>query len=67
MRAREAAVVALETGNRGRELLSGGDILGGGAMMLALSEGLFCPCAIFTFLDFLPGLLIGVGRGTGLG
>lgn len=44
IRARDAAVEALDTGIRGLELLSGGEIFGGGAIMLALSEGLFAPC-----------------------
>lgn len=35
---RELAVVAIETGCRGRELRSGGDNLGGGAMILACSR-----------------------------
>ena len=44
--AREAAVVAEETGSRGFELLNGGDTLGGGAMILARSDELFSPDAV---------------------
>ena len=35
---------ALETGSRGRELLKDGEILGGGATIFALRDGLFAPC-----------------------
>ena len=44
-RALDAEVLALETGCRGLELLNGGDFLGIGAEMYALSRGLvaeFC-------------------------
>jgi hypothetical protein len=58
--AREAAVVADDTGNRGLELLSGGEILGGGAMIFARREGLFSPFVIFR--PTLPGLLIWIGE-----
>ena len=44
MRARDAAVEALATVARGRELLRGGEIFGGGAIIFALSEGLLAPC-----------------------
>ena len=47
MRAREAAVDALDTGNRGRELRSGGEIFGGGAMIFARNRGLLAPCCEF--------------------
>jgi hypothetical protein len=40
----EAAVDAADTGWRGLELLKGGEILGGGAMMFARKEGLFSAC-----------------------
>ena len=44
-----------ETGKRGRELRNGGDILGGGAMMFALKEGLFAPDRIaMGFVGVLP-------------
>lgn len=46
IRARDEAVEALETGRRGRELLRGGDFLGGGAMMFARNKGLFAPDGI---------------------
>ena len=47
--ARDAEVVAVETGCRGLELLSAGDFFGGGAMILAFSKGLvtcFCPISL---------------------
>jgi len=65
--ARDAAVVAEETGKRGRELLNGGDIFGGGAMIFARSDGLFSLLEAMSF-PRLPGLLIWIGdRGLLLG
>jgi hypothetical protein len=40
----EAAVDAVDTGRRGLELLNGGEILGGGAIMFARRDGLFSVC-----------------------
>lgn len=42
--ARDAAVEALDTGIRGRELRRVGEIFGGGAIILALSMGLLLGC-----------------------
>ena len=67
--ARDAAVVAEETGTRGLELLKGGEILGGGAMIFARSEGLFSP-DVTGPRPRRPGLLICTGergRRRGLG
>ncbi len=61
-------MVADETGIRGLELLNGGEILGGGAMMFARSEGLFSPLVVAAPRRLLPGLLICIGdRGRRLG
>jgi hypothetical protein len=63
--AREAAVEAVEaedTGSRGRELLSGGEILGGGAMIFARKEGLFSPLAVAVPRPRLLGLFICTGE-----
>ena len=63
-------MLAEETGNRGLELLKGGEIFGGGAMMFARSEGLFSPATVGAPLPRLPGLLIcagDLGRRRGLG
>lgn len=61
IRARDAAVEAFDTGIRGLELLSGGEIFGGGAIMLARRDGLFAPCGTPR-----PGEVIrpGLGRST---
>lgn len=59
--------MAEETGKRGRELLNGGDIFGGGAIIFALSDGLFSLLDVIS-LARLPGLLIWIGdRGLLLG
>jgi hypothetical protein len=59
--AREAAVLAEETGCLGLELLSGGETFGGGAIMFARREGLFSPLAALAPRPLLFGLLIWTG------
>jgi hypothetical protein len=54
----ELAVLALETGWRGRELLSGGDSFGGGAEMYALRRLLLLLLGVTTSIG--GGLRLGV-------
>lgn len=54
-------MVAEETGNRGLELLKGGETFGGGAIMFARREGLFSPFVVAVPRPLLPGLLICIG------
>ena len=56
--AREAAVVAVETGARGLELRKGGETFGGGAIMLARSKGLFGCWPLAFGVGLAPGDLI---------
>jgi hypothetical protein len=57
--ARDVVVDAADTGIRGLELLKGGEIFGGGAIMFARSNGLFWACCIARLLSRLPGVLLG--------
>lgn len=58
---RELAVLAKETGCRGRELLNGGESLGRGAMILAWSRVLFVGVTSARGAAFRPdGVCVGV-------
>lgn len=59
--AREAVVLAADTGRRGLELRKGGDILGGGTIMFARRDGLFWLIGILDVYSRLPGDFMRMG------